>query len=82
MSISLDPSPGGTGPHLVGSSVMNWWVWLSFAALIAAFVATFALQPEGTRPVARTRLMVVARVALLAFVALYAYLAYRASGSG
>jgi hypothetical protein len=82
MSISLDPNPGWTGPHLVGTSVVNWWVWLSFAAIIAAFVATLALQPEGTRPVARTRLMVVARVALVAFVGLYVYLAYRASGSG
>jgi hypothetical protein len=82
MSISLDPDPGWAGAHLVGSSVMTWWVWLSFAAIMAAFVATFALQPEGTRPVANTRLMAVARVALLVFVALYAFLAYRASGTG
>ena len=43
---------------------MTWLTWLTIAVLIAAVAAITGLKPKGTKPVARTQLMGVARVVL------------------
>jgi len=45
---------------------MSWVAWLGFAVIIAAIAAVTGAQPKGTRPVAHTRLMGMARLVLLA----------------
>ena len=56
---------------------MNWLTLLVLAMVIAVIAAVTGFKPKGTRHVARTKLMGVARVflALLAIVLLY--LAFR-----
>jgi hypothetical protein len=61
---------------------MTWLAWLGLAVLITAVAAVTGIKPKGTRHVAGTRLMGVARVALLIFVAICAYLAFRARSGG
>ncbi len=64
------------------SFVMSWLAWLGLAGLITAAAAITGIKPKGTRHVAHTRLMGVARLVLLALVIIFAYLAFRArSGS-
>ena len=54
---------------------MTWVFWLTVALIVAALAAVFGIKPSGTRPVARTSLMTVARSVLVLFlvivVALY-----------
>jgi hypothetical protein len=61
---------------------MGWLAWLAIALIIAAVAAVTGLQPKGGRPVARTGLMAVARLALLAVALIFAYLAFRARSGG
>jgi hypothetical protein len=52
------------------------------AVLITAVAAITGIKPKGTRHVAGTRMMGVARLFLVIIVLIFAYLAYRArSGS-
>ena len=60
------------------SSVMTWVGWLGLAVLITAVAAITGIKPKGTRHVAHTRLIGVARLVLLAVVIIFAYLAFRA----
>jgi hypothetical protein len=64
------------------SFIMSWLAWLGLAVLIAAVAAVTGIKPKGTRHVARTHLMGVARLALLALVIIFAYLAFRARSGG
>ena len=57
---------------------MNWIVWLGLALVVAVIAAVTGVKPKGTRPVAHTRMMGMARIALFIVVAILAYLAYRA----
>jgi hypothetical protein len=52
------------------------------AVVIAAVAAVTGVQPRGTRPVARTHLMGVARLVLIALVILFVYFAFRARVGG
>jgi hypothetical protein len=61
---------------------MSWLVWLGLAVLIAAVAAVTGIKPKGTRHVAGTRLMGVARLALLVIVAIIAYLVFRSRSGG
>jgi hypothetical protein len=61
---------------------MSWLAWLGLAVLITAAAAVTGIKPTGTRHVARTRLMGVARLALLVIVIIFAYLAFRARAGG
>ena len=47
-----------------------------------AVAGVTGLQPKGTRPIAHTSMMGVARIVLLALVIIFAYLAYRARSGG
>ncbi len=64
------------------SSVMSWLGWLGLAVLITAIAALTGIKPKGTRHVARTRLMGVARLVLLAVVIIIAYLVFRTRAGG
>jgi len=57
---------------------MTWLAWLGIAVVMVAIAAVTGIKPKGTRHVAGTRLMGVARVALLLIVVVIAYLAFRA----
>ncbi len=57
---------------------MSWLFWLGLAVVIGIIAAVTGMKPKGTRPVARTRLMGVARFALLILIAIVLFLAYRA----
>jgi hypothetical protein len=64
------------------SLVMSWLAWLVLAVLITAVAAVTGIKPKGTRHVASTRLMGVARLVLLLIVIIFAYLAFRARSGG
>ncbi|HET9866280.1 MAG TPA: hypothetical protein VFQ06_03215 [Nitrospira sp.] len=57
---------------------MNWIIWLSLAVVVTAVAAVTGMKAKGTRPVAHTRMMGVARIVLVLAVVLFAYMAYRA----
>lgn len=57
---------------------MNWIIWLSLAVVVTAVAAVTGLKAKGTRPVAHTRMMGVARIVLVLVVVLFAFMAYRA----
>lgn len=57
---------------------MSWLFWLGFAVLLGIVAAVTGIKPRGTRPVARTRLMGMGRLALLVLIAILLFLAYRA----
>jgi heme/copper-type cytochrome/quinol oxidase subunit 4 len=61
---------------------MSWLAWLGLAVLITAVAAVTGIKPKGTRHVAHTRLMGVARIALLVLVMIFIYLAWRARSGG
>jgi hypothetical protein len=56
---------------------MSWIFWLGLAVVIGAMAALTGLKPAGTRPVANTRLMGVARFVLVVMAFVFLYLAYR-----
>jgi hypothetical protein len=57
---------------------MTWIAWLGLAVLVTAAAAVTGIKPRGTRHVARTHMMGVARFVLVVIVAILAYLAFRA----
>ncbi|MEO6327215.1 MAG: hypothetical protein ABIT01_13085 [Thermoanaerobaculia bacterium] len=59
---------------------MNWIILLSIAVVIAVGAALTGIKPKGTKPVANTRMMGMARFVLLIFAVLLAYMAFRARG--
>lgn len=59
---------------------MDWLVWVGIAVVIAAIAAVTGIKPKGTRPVAHTRMMGVARIFLILIVVVLAWLAFRARG--
>jgi hypothetical protein len=61
---------------------MSWFAWLGLAVLITALAAVSGIKPKGTRHVARTGLMGVARLFLLLIVVIVAYLVFRARSGG
>jgi hypothetical protein len=57
---------------------MSWLFWLGLAVVIGIIAAITGIKPKGTRPVAHTRLMGVARFVLLIIIAIVIFMAYRA----
>ena len=57
---------------------MSWLFWIGLAVAIGIVAAVTGIKAKGTRPVARTRLMGVARFVLLILTAIVLFLAYRA----
>jgi len=56
---------------------VTWIFWLGLAVAIGIIAAVTGMKPSGTRPVARTRLMGMARFVLIVLLLLFLYLAYR-----
>ena len=56
---------------------MTWLTWLLLAALIAVVAAVTGIKPKGTRHVANTRMMGVARVVLILIAIIVAYTIYQ-----
>ena len=56
---------------------MTWLTWLLLAMLIAAVAAVTGIKAKDTRHVSRTRMMGVARIALLVIAGIIAYAAYQ-----
>ena len=61
---------------------MTWLTWLVVVLVVATFAAVTGIKPKGSRPVARTRLMGVARFVLVVVVLILAYMAFRARSGG
>jgi hypothetical protein len=61
---------------------MTWLAWLGLAVVITAVAAVTGIQPKHTRPVAHTRMMGMARLALLGLVIILVYVAFRARSGG
>ena len=57
---------------------MTWYTWLIAAALLSAVAAVTGIKPKGTRPVANTHLMGVARIVLVFIILICLWLAFRA----
>lgn len=57
---------------------MTWYTWLIAAALLTALAAVTGIKPKGTRQVARTSLMGVARVVLVFIILICLWFAIRA----
>lgn len=57
---------------------MNWLVLLSIAGIIAAIAAVTGIKAKGTRPVAHTSMMGMARFILVILAIILAYVAFRA----
>jgi len=61
---------------------VTWLAWLILAVIVAAIAAVTGIKPKGTRHVARTRLMGMARLCLLLMVIIFLYAAFRARSGG
>jgi len=61
---------------------MSWLAWLGLALIIAVFAAITGIKPRGTRHVARTRLMAVARFVLVIIILILAYIAFQSRSGG
>src|SRR5258705_1964400 len=70
------------GPTLEIPGSMTWYTWLIAAALVAAIAAITGIKPKGTRHVAHTSLMGVARGLLFIFLAVFVLMALRAHFAG
>ena len=56
---------------------MTWLAWLTVALIVAALAAVSGAKPKGTRPVAGTQLMAVARAVLALIVLILLFFAFR-----
>jgi len=61
---------------------MTWLVWIGLAVVITAIAAVTGIKPKGTQHLARTRMMGMARLALLILGIILAYLGFRAYPRG
>jgi uncharacterized membrane protein YozB (DUF420 family) len=59
---------------------MNWLALLGIAVVLVAVAAVTGMKPKGTRHVANTRMMGVARIILFFMAGVLLYAAYRARG--
>ena len=57
---------------------MTWLGWLTLAVIVTSLAAVTGIKPKGTQHLARTRMMGMARLALLILAIVLAYVAYRA----
>ncbi len=57
---------------------MNWLVLLCLAGIVAAIAAVTGIKAKGTRPVAHTSMMGMARFILVILAVILAYVAFRA----
>jgi hypothetical protein len=65
-----------------GLNDMSWLGWLGLAVIITGILAVTGINPRGTRHVAHTRLMWMARLALFAVLIIVGYLVFRTRSGG
>jgi hypothetical protein len=65
-----------------GLNDMSWLGWLGLAVIITGTLAVTGIKPKSTRHVSHTRLMGMARLALLAALIIVGYLAFQARSGG
>ena len=65
-----------------GVNNMSWLGWLGLAVVITVILAVTGIKPNGTRQVAHTSLMGMARFVLLAVIIIVGYLAFRTRSGG
>ena len=56
---------------------MNWLSILGIVVILMAIVSMLGLRPKGGRPVARTRLMSMARIFFIIFGLIILYLGFK-----
>jgi hypothetical protein len=61
---------------------MSWLGWLGLTVIITGILAVTGIKPKGTRHVAHTSLMWIARLALLSVLIIIGYLAFRTRSGG
>jgi hypothetical protein len=61
---------------------MTWGFWLTATIVVSVLFAVFGLRPRDARPIANSRMMIVARIVLLILVVLLFYLFLRARVGG
>ena len=61
---------------------MTWLGWLILAGVITAVAAVTGIKPRGTQHLSHTRMMGMARFALLIVAIILLYLAFRAHSHG
>ena len=61
---------------------MSWLGWLGLAVIITVILAVTGIKPKGTRHLAHTSLMGMARLVLLAILMFVGYLAFRSRSGG
>jgi len=61
---------------------MSWLGWLGLAVIITGILAVTGIKPKGTRHIAHTSLMWMARLALLTVLIIVGYLAFQARTGG
>lgn len=61
---------------------MTWLSWLIIVAIITAAAAVTGIKAKGTRHVANTKMMGVARVVLFIMALIVAYAVYRGRAGG
>jgi hypothetical protein len=61
---------------------MSWLFWLGLALVVGLLAALTGVKPKDTRPVARTRMMGIARIVLVLVLLMLLFLAYRGCGAG
>jgi hypothetical protein len=65
-----------------GLNDMTWLGWLGLAVIITGILAVTGIKPKGTRHVAHTSLMWMARLALLVILIIIGYLAFQTRSGG
>jgi hypothetical protein len=76
------PRPSEAARYVLERAGVTWLTWLLIALLVATFAALTGITPKGSRPVAHTRLMGVARFVLVVILLIVAYMALRARSGG
>ena len=61
---------------------MRWLEWIGLIVIITSIAAVTGIKPKGTRHIAHTSLMWMARLALLVALVIGGYLAFRAQSGG
>jgi hypothetical protein len=61
---------------------MNWLFWIGLALVVGLLAALTGIKPKDTKPVARTRMMGIARIVLVLMLLIFLFLGYRGCGTG
>jgi hypothetical protein len=61
---------------------MSWGFWLTAAVLVSVLFSLFGVKPRGARPVAGSKLMLFARIALVILIVLLFYFWLRGRAGG